>query len=134
MAYTEYVTPTPQEKDTRTQVFEHVKSTIKTRFPRSEVHLFGSVAHDLCLPDGLVMLFLAMYLTPHVNVPCCSDLDVVVELPGIDHPLDKKNCLFQLSRALKASGATNDVFVNHFAKVPVATFVTVPNFGAFLIS
>ncbi|KAF7965378.1 hypothetical protein HWV62_44087 [Athelia sp. TMB] len=131
VAYTEYVTPTAQEKDTRTKVFEHIKSAIKTRFPRSEVHLFGSVAHDLCLPDGSVILSPAMYLTPLANVLCCSDLDVVVELPGIDHPLDKKNCLFQLSRALKASGATNDVFVNHFAKVPVATFVTVPNFGSY---
>lgn len=61
---------------------------------------------------------------------CRSDIDVAIELPGVDHSMDKKNCLFQLSGALKASGATNDVFVNHFAKVPVATFVTVPNFGA----
>ncbi|KZP15638.1 Nucleotidyltransferase [Athelia psychrophila] len=111
VAYVNYVTPTHQEKTTRTQVFEHIKKTIKTRFPRSEVYLFGSVAHDLCLPDG--------------------DLDVVVELPGVDHPLDKKNCLFNVSGALKASGATHDVFVNHFAKVPVATFVTVPNFGSY---
>lgn len=69
--------------------------------------------------------------TPYAS---CSDLDVVVELPGVDHARDKKNSLFNVSGALKASGATHDVFVNHFAKVPVATFVTVPNFGAFFIS
>lgn len=76
---------------------------------------------------GRVSYAFALYLAiPHVGY---SDLDVVVELSGVDHPLDKKNTLYQLSGALKASGATNDVFVNHFAKVPVATFVTLPNFG-----
>lgn len=71
-------------------------------------------------------VFALYFAIAHV---CYSDLDVVVELPGADHPLDKKNTLYQLSGALKASGATTEVFVNHFAKVPVATFVTLPNFG-----
>lgn len=52
-AYVAYIQPTQQERDTRKQVYEFVESTIKKRFSHSEVSLFGSVAFDLCLPDGL---------------------------------------------------------------------------------
>jgi non-canonical poly(A) RNA polymerase PAPD5/7 len=58
-------------------------------------------------------------------------LDVVIRLPGVDHQEDKKRTLFQLSAALMKSGVTMDVHVNHFARVPVVTFQTLPNFGAF---
>jgi non-canonical poly(A) RNA polymerase PAPD5/7 len=49
-----YVQPTPQEETTRRQVYDLIQKTIKRRFVHSKVSLFGSVAHDLCLPDGLV--------------------------------------------------------------------------------
>lgn len=52
-----YVQPTAQEETTRRQVYNFVKETIKRRFKDSEVSLFGSVAHDLCLPDGLVIIY-----------------------------------------------------------------------------
>jgi DNA polymerase sigma len=51
-----YVQPTSQEETTRRQVYDFIKKTVKGRFHRSEISLFGSVAHDLCLPDGLVVL------------------------------------------------------------------------------
>jgi non-canonical poly(A) RNA polymerase PAPD5/7 len=54
VAYMAYVQPTLQEETTRRQVYDFIKKTVKGRFARSEVNLFGSVAHDLCLPDGLV--------------------------------------------------------------------------------
>lgn len=68
---------------------------------------------------------------------CCNtnrDLDVVIRLPSVDDQTEKKRVLFQLSAALKASGITRDVQVNHFARVPVVTFQTVPNFGESLSS
>lgn len=49
-----YLQPTRQEREARRKVYDFVKAIIQKRFPRSEVSLFGSVAHDLCLPDGLV--------------------------------------------------------------------------------
>jgi non-canonical poly(A) RNA polymerase PAPD5/7 len=54
VAYMTYVQPTTQEETTRGQVYDFVEKTVKGRFNRGEVSLFGSVAHDLCLPDGLV--------------------------------------------------------------------------------
>ena len=57
VAFMSYVQPTAQEETTRRQVYNFVKETIKRRFKDSEVSLFGSVAHDLCLPDGLVIIY-----------------------------------------------------------------------------
>lgn len=132
VAFMTYVQPSAQEKTARNAVYEHIKKTIKSRFTRSEVDLFGSVAHDLCLPDGSVISL--NYVRFHLIPLVYRDLDVVIRLPGIEHPLDKKQCLFQLAGVLRASSVTNDVFVNHFARIPIATFVTVPNFGEFVFS
>ena len=52
VAFASYVQPIPQERQARTRVYEFVKDVVKQRFCRSEVNLFGSVAHDLSLPDG----------------------------------------------------------------------------------
>ncbi|KIM82309.1 hypothetical protein PILCRDRAFT_8117 [Piloderma croceum F 1598] len=110
VAYMAYVQPTSQEETTRRQVYDFIKKTVKGRFHRSEMSLFGSVAHDLCLPDG--------------------DLDVVIRLPGVDDQNDKKRVLFQLASALTTSGVTKEAQVKHFARVPVVTFQTVPNLGS----
>lgn len=126
-----YVQPTSQEETTRRQVYDFIKKTVKGRFYRSETSLFGSVAHDLCLPDGLVV-----YLDMGNNLIPCScnvsnrDLDVVIRLPGVDYQNDKKRLLFQLASALTTSGVTKEAQVKHFARVPVVTFQTVPNLGA----
>lgn len=110
VAYMSYVQPTTQEQTTRGKMYDFVRETVKRRFNRSEVGLFGSVAHDLCLPDG--------------------DLDIVVRLPNIDHRADIKKILFKLSATLKGSGITSDIQVNHFARVPVVKFQTLPDFGS----
>lgn len=52
VAFASYVRPIPQEREARTRVYEFVKDVVKRRFRRSEMNLFGSVAHDLSLPDG----------------------------------------------------------------------------------
>lgn len=52
VAFASYVRPIPQEREARTRVYEFVKDVVKRRFYRSEMNLFGSVAHDLSLPDG----------------------------------------------------------------------------------
>ena len=73
------------------------------------------------------MSYIQLYFT--------SDLDVVIRLDDVDHQDDKKRTLFQLSAALKASGVTRQARVNHYARVPVVTFQSEPNFGpSFLIS
>ena len=50
-----YVQPTAQEETARRKVYGFVKETVQARFKSSELSLSGSVAHDLSLPDGLVM-------------------------------------------------------------------------------
>ena len=47
-----FMLPTPQERVARQCVLRAVAKVLRLRFPRGDVQLFGSVAHDLCLPDG----------------------------------------------------------------------------------
>jgi DNA polymerase sigma len=52
VVYTFYINPTAQERAARDCLIAYVTRLIKRRFVTAEVHLFGSVAQDLCLLKG----------------------------------------------------------------------------------
>lgn len=47
-----WVRPTGNETIARDLVVSKIRELIYNKFPRASVTLFGSVAQDLCLPNG----------------------------------------------------------------------------------
>lgn len=104
--------PTPEEHTARIQLFSCVERLVKARFPRADVEPYGSAT------TGLTSLN--------------SDLDICVS-PNQD--VNVKNALFQLASRLKNTGLANheDVFVNHFAPIPIMIVTTRPDYGSVAI-
>ncbi|CAL1694798.1 unnamed protein product [Somion occarium] len=113
VAFVTYVTPTPSERAARELVVATVREIIRRRFPRSEVSIIGSVAHDLYLPNG--------------------DIDLVVFTPQVYDDKFKTKALFQLASMLKNAHVTFKTQVAVGARVPVLSFQTVPSLGSFQI-
>lgn len=56
MAYVQYVQPTAEETVARERVLRMIEKTVKKRFYKAEVKMFGSSATGLCLPTGYFFL------------------------------------------------------------------------------
>jgi len=119
--------PTPEEHTARIQLFSCVERLVKARFPRAEVEPYGSATTGLTLLNRFVSVcgFASVILT---SVSFDSDLDICVS-PNQD--VNVKNALFHLASRLKTTGLANDedVFVNHFAPIPVLILTTRPDYG-----
>jgi non-canonical poly(A) RNA polymerase PAPD5/7 len=110
-------------------VFRTIATVLKRRFPKGESHLFGSVSHNLCLPDGYVISFFVCPAPFSIDTHC-SDLDVCFEIQG-QSPAEMEKSLYQFARVLKAAGISDDVLVNKWAKVPVISLTTKRELGQF---
>ena len=51
-AFVDYISPTPEEHDTRTMIVHWIQNTVVAEFPDAEVVPFGSFATKLYLPTG----------------------------------------------------------------------------------
>ncbi|TFK42144.1 hypothetical protein BDQ12DRAFT_710433 [Crucibulum laeve] len=115
VAFTEWMQPTSQETEARERVFQFIVTVIKQQLRDAEVNLFGSSATGLGLPDRKYLL---CAIFPVLEAGG-SDIDITV---STQYARNIKSALFSLSHKLKQSGITDDVQVNHFARVPILTF------------
>ena len=119
--------PTPEEHAVRIQLFSCIERLVKARFPRADVEPYGSATTGLTSLNRFVSIcgFALVILT---SVSFDSDLDICVS-PNQD--VNVKNALFQLASRLKTTGLANheDVFVNHFAPIPIMILTTRPDYG-----
>ncbi|KAI0801360.1 hypothetical protein C8Q74DRAFT_486630 [Fomes fomentarius] len=115
VAFFNYISPTPDECHARAMVVAKITDVVRRRFNylKASVDIFGSFAQNLYLPDG--------------------DTDLVISTP---YPLDdetRKRTLFQLASAMRNTCVTPHVQVIPRARVPVASFQTMPELGSLKI-
>ncbi|KAI0326768.1 Nucleotidyltransferase [Cubamyces sp. BRFM 1775] len=133
VAFFEYMTPTADERHARAMVIAQVAEVVKRRLPKAAVDTFGSVAQDLYLPDGYVLLPFDVPLGCLAEVFGGSDTDLVISTPHTYDDETKKRVLFQLSALMRNSHVTDYVQVVHRARVPVISFTTSPDLGSLKI-
>ncbi|SCU97392.1 LAME_0F19526g1_1 [Lachancea meyersii CBS 8951] len=96
-----YISPSQEEISLRNSTITKIRSVIKTLWPDSDLHVFGSFATDLYLPG--------------------SDIDCVVNSSSGDK--ENKNCLYSLASFLKRRNLATQVEVIAKARVPIIKFV-----------
>ncbi|XP_060964268.1 uncharacterized protein LOC133033496 [Cannabis sativa] len=109
--FCEFLSPTPEEKDSRNAAIERVSDVIKYIWPNCEVEVFGSFRTGLYLPS--------------------SDIDVVILGSGIQKP---QQGLQALSRALSQKSIAKKIQVIAKARVPIIKFIEKRSGVAFDIS
>ncbi|KAF9469521.1 hypothetical protein BDZ94DRAFT_1242597 [Collybia nuda] len=109
-AYMRYMQPTPQETTARQNVFNVVQRIALATIPQSRVELFGSCSNGLYLPT--------------------SDIDMIISTPS---SINIKKALFQLANQIKIKRVALGALVNHHARVPILTFTTSDQYGAFKV-
>ncbi|XP_062090607.1 uncharacterized protein LOC133796920 [Humulus lupulus] len=109
--FCDFLSPTPEEKDSRNAAIERVSDVIKYIWPNCEVEVFGSFRTGLYLPS--------------------SDIDVVILGSGILKP---QQGLQALSRALSQRSIAKKIQVIAKARVPIIKFVEKRSGVAFDIS
>ncbi|KIY51968.1 Nucleotidyltransferase [Fistulina hepatica ATCC 64428] len=112
-AYMKYLQPDSHETATRAQAFQRVKDCVKSLFNQSAINTFGSSATGLSSPTG--------------------DIDIVISTPYELKPHVRKKLLFDISQRLRYHNIANEVLVNHWARIPIVTFTTVPELGSFSV-
>ncbi|KLO20596.1 Nucleotidyltransferase [Schizopora paradoxa] len=124
MAFTSYLSATPQERRARSLLVSFITALVRERWPAHYgrdgvvVHTFGSVATGLELPGG--------------------DIDLALEFPtNVELTAkDRKTRLFQLAAVLRSperSTVVKDVHVVARARVPIIKIQTVDDLGGFSI-
>ncbi|KDQ62953.1 hypothetical protein JAAARDRAFT_360875 [Jaapia argillacea MUCL 33604] len=112
VAYVAYIAPTQAETSARHFVITHLHEVIKRRFRDAALRMFGSVVHQVCLPDG--------------------DIDLVLEtVHVVDTKEDQKRALFQLRNRIRDAQLANDIQVVGQARVPIINLKTTPQYGSF---
>ena len=102
-AFSNYLSPTDEEHETRRLTIQIIDRAIKRRWPDASVLPFGSFETKLYHPLG--------------------DIDLVIQSRKMEL-VNKKNVLFQLSDLLRREGVTEQVQVIAHARVPIIKFVT----------
>ncbi|OIW11533.1 hypothetical protein TanjilG_26899 [Lupinus angustifolius] len=98
--FSEFLSPTPEEKAARDTAIESVFGVIRHIWPHCQVEVFGSFRTGLYLPT--------------------SDIDVVILKAGLPNPQMGLNAL---SRALSQRGIAKKIQVIGKARVPIIKFV-----------
>lgn len=96
-----YISPSSHEIHSRNKVVNRLKKCIKTFWPDTEAHVFGSCATDLYLPG--------------------SDIDMVVVSTSGNY--EERSKLYQLSSHLRSQQLARNMEVISKAKVPIIKFV-----------
>ncbi|KAM1857650.1 hypothetical protein ACFX13_007724 [Malus domestica] len=109
--FCDFLSPTPEEQESRSAAVQRVSDLIKYIFPRSKVEVFGSFKTGLYLP--------------------ASDIDVVIMGSCVKTPQEG---LKALSRALSQMGLAKRIQVIGKARVPIIKFVEKTSGVAFDIS
>jgi len=121
-AFVDYISPTPEEHETRGMIVHWIRKTVIAEFPDAEVVPFGSFATKMYLPTG------CDYSTHSIDFcdlmpPLHRDIDLVVNSPSIKTG-DIKSILYRLAYILRRSNITNNIEVLAKTKVPIVKFVT----------
>lgn len=95
--------PTAAEHQAQLDVFEGVKALLQARYPGARVHLFGSVANGLSVRHN-------------------NDIDVCLELEGVDDQAGKAEVAVAVGELMEAAGMA-EVLPLPKARVPVVKFV-----------
>ncbi|GER53870.1 poly(A) RNA polymerase protein 2 [Striga asiatica] len=109
--FCEFLSPTPEEQESRNAAIESVSDVVKYIWPSAEVEVFGSFKTGLYLPS--------------------SDIDVVILGSNVRSP---QMGLHALSRALSQRGIAKKIQVIAKARVPIIKFVEKKSGMAFDIS
>ncbi|KAJ3886582.1 hypothetical protein GG344DRAFT_69556 [Lentinula edodes] len=107
VAFEEWISPTPAEKEVRIFTIEAIVKALKVIYPRATVSAFGSTETGLYLPSG--------------------DIDLVLDLTFMPADSDFKLCLRQLAQNLEDLGlaAPGSIEVIERAQVPIVKFKSV---------
>ncbi|KAF9512789.1 hypothetical protein BS47DRAFT_1393947 [Hydnum rufescens UP504] len=105
-AFVDYVSPTPQEHETRRLMIQWIRNVIISEYPDAEVLPFGSFETKLYLPLG--------------------DIDLVIKSDNIkgQRDRDKFSVLSKLASLLRRANITDNVEIIAKAKVPIIKFIT----------
>lgn len=96
-----YISPSSHEIHERNKVVNRLKKLIKSFWPETEAHVFGSCATDLYLPG--------------------SDIDMVIVSSSGDY--EERSRLYQLSSYLRSQQLAKNMEVIAKAKVPIIKFI-----------
>ncbi|KAH7107663.1 Nucleotidyltransferase [Auriculariales sp. MPI-PUGE-AT-0066] len=110
MAFSNYVSPTDEEHESRRLIIMLVERVVKRRWSDATVLPFGSFETKLYHPLG--------------------DIDLVIQSRRME-TLNRKNILYQLADLLRREGITDHVQVIAHARVPIVKFVT--TYGNFAV-
>ncbi|GFP90215.1 non-canonical poly(A) RNA polymerase papd5 [Phtheirospermum japonicum] len=109
--FCDFLSPTPEEQESRNAAIASVSDVIKYIWPDAEVEVFGSFKTGLYIPS--------------------SDIDVVIMGSNVRSP---QMGLYALSRALSQRGVAKKIQVIAKARVPIIKFVEKKSGVAFDIS
>ncbi|AET39001.1 uncharacterized protein Ecym_3523 [Eremothecium cymbalariae DBVPG len=99
--FVSYISPNREEIRKRNDAITKIRKAVKSFWPDSDLHCFGSYATDLYLPG--------------------SDIDCVVNSKSGDK--DNKNALYSFASYLRKNGLASQVSVIAKARVPIIKFV-----------
>ncbi|KAL1731732.1 hypothetical protein EV714DRAFT_271532 [Schizophyllum commune] len=113
LAYERYMAPTPQENEARSRTQSLIMNALRDLPCIGRLHLFGSSAIGIVTPT--------------------SDLDMVNENPRLAQAGQSASidALWAIGRRLRQRGIVSEFNVNKWARVPIITFSTRPEFGPF---
>ncbi|KAL1716244.1 hypothetical protein EV715DRAFT_293445 [Schizophyllum commune] len=113
LAYERYMAPTPQENEARSRTQSLIMNALRDLPCIGRLHLFGSTAIGIVTPT--------------------SDLDMVNENPRLAQAGQPASidALWAIGRRLRQRGIVSEFNVNKWARVPIITFSTRPEFGPF---
>ncbi|UZJ54703.1 hypothetical protein CBS101457_004023 [Exobasidium rhododendri] len=102
MAFADWISPTPEEHETRKLVIQLIRKAIVNQWPDADVHAFGSQSTQLYMPQG--------------------DIDLVVVSQKMDDQR-RETVLRNIAACLRRNNLATDVQVIAKAKVPIVKFV-----------
>ncbi|KAI4523246.1 Nucleotidyltransferase [Schizophyllum commune Loenen D] len=113
LAYERYMAPTPQENEARSRTQSLIINALQDLPCIGRLQLFGSSAIGIVTPT--------------------SDLDMVNENPRLAQAGQPASidALWAIGRRLRQRGIVSEFNVNKWARVPIITFSTRPEFGPF---
>ncbi|KAF8338074.1 uncharacterized protein EI90DRAFT_2908898 [Cantharellus anzutake] len=103
-AYAQFISPTPEEHETRRLIVQLIRNAITGDFPDAQLFTFGSFETRLYLPTG--------------------DIDLVVMSSIMEQYSSIKLLLSKLASSIRRARISHDVEIIAKAKVPIIKFVT----------
>ncbi|KAI5885394.1 Nucleotidyltransferase [Schizophyllum commune H4-8] len=113
LAYERYMAPTPQENEARSRTQSLIMNALRDLPCVGRLQLFGSSAIGIVTPTSDLDMVNENSRLAQAGQPACID------------------ALWAIGRRLRQRGIVSEFNVNKWARVPIITFATRPEFGPF---